>query len=98
MISKSLTFALLLGLAAACGDDNPIQSIDRSTDCSDICGKYKDCVGGSDFDTDKCSDDCSDMKSDEQSSKIDTCENCLDDKSCTEGAFNCLTECAGIVP
>ena len=30
--------------------------------------------------------------------KIDQCENCMDDRSCTESIFPCAPECADIVP
>jgi len=95
---KNLTVVAFLGLgfAAACGDDGPIEDIDRATDCSQVCDRYKDCIDG-DYDTDKCTDRCEDMDSNERTAKIDDCENCLDDKSCG-GSFECTVECAGIVP
>jgi hypothetical protein len=99
MILKSFGLAAFIGLAvAACGDDDPFQSIDRSTDCAAICDKYQECIGGDDYDTDKCSDDCSDMKTDSQSNKIDACQDCIENRSCTNSVFNCTAECAGIVP
>lgn len=94
---NSMAFAVLTALAAACGTDDPITAIDRSTDCAQICDKYKDCVK-SDYDTDKCADDCSDMVNEEDTQKIDDCQDCLKGNSCTESVFNCTTECAGIVP
>jgi hypothetical protein len=30
--------------------------------------------------------------------QVDVCENCLDDTSCSEGTFNCATQCSSIVP
>jgi hypothetical protein len=99
MFFKKLAVLVVLGLGmAACGDDDPITAVDRSTDCANICGKYGDCVGGDDFDEDECQDQCSDMKSDDDTSDIDQCEECVDDKSCVDSAFQCLSECAGIVP
>jgi hypothetical protein len=94
---NSIAFAVLTSLAAACGSDDPITAIDRTTDCSDICSRYKDCIQ-SDYDVDSCSEDCRDMVSDEGTKKIDTCEECLDGNSCTGSVFNCTSECAGIVP
>lgn len=93
----SMAFALLTVCAAACGKDDPITAIDRSTDCADICGRYKDCIK-SDYDVEQCTDECSDMVSEENTDKIDTCEECLDGNSCTDSVFNCTSECAGIVP
>jgi len=98
MILKSLGIAALMGIAVVACKDDPIQAVDRATDCPMICDKYKDCIGGEDYDTDACNDRCTDMTSDSESDKISTCEDCLDDRSCTGSVFNCTTECAGIVP
>lgn len=99
MILKSLGLAALMGFAvAACGDDDPIQAIDRATDCPMICEAYATCIGGDSYDTDDCSDRCEDMDSDVESDQISKCEDCLDGRSCTGSVFNCTTECAGIVP
>lgn len=96
---KSFGLAALMGLASvACGDDNPIQALDRSGDCSNICDKYRDCIGGDDYDTDKCQDRCSDMSTDKESDQIDTCQDCIKSRSCSGSVFNCTTECVGIVP
>jgi len=78
--------------AGACTDD-----IDRTTDCADICNRYKDCAS-SDYDVKACTDRCDDMTSENKTERIDACETCLDDKSCTGSVFNCATECIGIVP
>jgi hypothetical protein len=98
-MSKFIALTLLLSAAgmSACGKDDPVTAIDRSMDCSEICGRYKDCIQ-TDYDTDKCEDRCTDMVDSKETDKIDDCENCIDDKSCTNSVFNCTTECAGIVP
>ena len=90
----SIACAVLL-TAAACGTDDPITAIDRSTDCAQICKQYKDCFD-SDYDVEDCTDHCSDMVSDEDTKQIDDCENCLDDTSCTEG-LGCTSECASLI-
>ena len=98
MISKRILFAFaLIALGACDSEDDPIQGVDRSTDCADICNAYKDCIS-TDYDVDRCADRCSDMDTDTQSNKIDRCENCLDDQSCVDSVFKCTAECAGIVP
>jgi hypothetical protein len=38
------------------------------------------------------------MKDPNETKSIEDCQSCVDDKSCVSSAFNCLTECAGIVP
>ena len=93
---NSMTFAALVALAAACSED-PITTIDRSSDCANICDKYQECIN-SDYDTDKCADDCRDMVSNDETAKIDDCQDCIKGNSCTESVFNCTAECAGIVP
>lgn len=95
---NAFTLAVLTALtAAACGKDDPITAFDRSTDCADICDKYKDCIN-SDYDVKACADDCTDMVSEEDTDKIDLCQECLDGNSCTGSVFNCTSECVGIVP
>lgn len=90
-------FALTLFSVVACGKDDPITAIDRTSDCHNICERYKDCLK-SDYDVESCTDHCTDMVSSDETSKIDDCDACIDDKSCTASGFECLSECAGIVP
>ena len=94
---NAISFSLLLAVLGACGKDDPITAIDRTTDCSNICSKYKECISG-DYDTDACEDRCTDMVSANKTDRIDECESCVDDKSCTNSAFSCASECVGIVP
>lgn len=98
MISKRIIFAFAVLTFGACdSEDDPVHSIDRSTDCADICKAYKDCIS-TDYNVDRCSDRCSDMDTQKQSDAIDKCEDCLDDQSCVDSVFKCTDECAGIVP
>jgi hypothetical protein len=87
--------ALALGLFGCA--ENPIQTIDRSKNCAEICDRYKDCLS-SDYNTDKCHDHCTDMKDSQETEKIDRCEDCIKDSSCTGSVFKCGTQCVGIVP
>ena len=93
----SVAFVLLTAIAGACGSDDPITAIDRSVDCSDICGRYQDCID-SDYDVDACISECNDMVNEEDTQAIDDCEDCLDGEACTDSVFQCTSECAGIVP
>jgi hypothetical protein len=99
MTSKYFAAAAgILFLALAGCSENPIKTLDRSSDCSDICKRYKDCIASSDYSTSDCEDRCNDMKSDSKTKQIDDCEECLDGKSCVNSVFQCTTECASIVP
>lgn len=79
---------------AACGN------VDKHIDCNKICNEYKDCYDEG-YDVDECEDRCNNYASDdndERQAHADECESCIDDKSCTEQAFSCATECESIVP
>ncbi|MEY4580103.1 MAG: hypothetical protein RL701_4806 [Pseudomonadota bacterium] len=89
--------AWLVPVFAACSE-NPITTLDRNADCSAICDRYHDCVGGDDSEVDACTDRCTDMVSRNETSRIDECDACSGgDNSCLSKAFECLDECAGIV-
>jgi hypothetical protein len=102
MLMKSWMCACLaVGLlsGASCSkDNNPIEQLDEASDCKDICDRYKDCFDKG-YDTDKCVDRC-ETRADESDHRDqeETCSNCIDDQSCGGAAFNCATECLGIVP
>ena len=95
--SLALTFSFVTAavLCAACSD--AADDIDQFSDCIDICGRYQDCFDEN-YDTDACADRCEDMDHTNASTEIDQCENCMDDRSCTESIFPCAPECADIVP
>jgi hypothetical protein len=63
--------------------------LDRSSDCAEICDKDKDCLS-SDYNTAACRDKCTD--------KIERCEACIKDNSCSGSVFKCSSDCVGIVP
>lgn len=92
---KNLTLPLLflssLGFMSTACDE-----ADQAIDCNQICNRYKDCFDA-DYDVGACVDRCEPML-DEDPHAADDCENCIDDRSCTGAAFNCATECGGIVP
>lgn len=91
-----LVSALVVPGLAASGCAN---EIDRVTDCQDICARYADCFDAS-YDVGACRSRCADSARDNASfdQRVDQCENCLDDRSCTSSAFACTAECATIVP
>jgi hypothetical protein len=68
-------------------------------DCQEVCSRYQSCFD-SNYDVSACRNRCRDNAKNDSSfeSKASTCAACIDDKSCTSAAFNCATDCAGIVP
>lgn len=92
---KTLVLASLLGLAAAAG----CTAVDRATDCQQICNRYRDCIDGA-YDVSSCTSRCRDNAANSESSdqRVDQCENCLDDRSCSSSVWSCASECVGIVP
>ena len=92
---------LLVGglLAGASAGSGCVNAIDRITDCQDICARYSDCFDAS-YDVAACRSRCSDKASHSENfdQKVDECENCLDDRSCSSATFNCATQCTTIVP
>lgn len=84
--------ALLMPLA--CGDTgNEVQDeIEGTADCQQICSRYDTCV--SNVDESECIDLCEDAADDSEASEnaAETCEDCLDDKTCEE-AESCWAGC-----
>jgi hypothetical protein len=72
---------------------------DRLFDCQSVCNRYKTCFDSA-YDVGRCRNTCKDKADADKSfeQKADDCENCLDDKSCSEATFKCPIQCAGIVP
>jgi hypothetical protein len=92
LVVLSVVLPQLLGCA-----ESPITTIDRASDCAEICDRYKDCLS-SDYNTAKCRDHCTDMKDSKETEKIDRCQACIKENSCTGSVFKCTTACVGIVP
>jgi len=90
MYKTQLAFIVLSAVLTAC------DGLDRGGDCRDICRRFRECFAAY-YDVDRCEERCRDMDSRRESRRIDYCEECLDDVSCS-GAFRCTPECAGIVP
>ena len=79
--------------AAACGN------IDNAIDCDAVCDRYQSCFD-SNYNTNACYDRCrskSSSDSDHQH-RVDQCHDCISGRDCTAAAFNCASECAGVVP
>lgn len=96
----ALSAVLLSSIAAlgACGKDDPITALDRTTDCADICDRYQRCID-SDYNTDACEDRCTDMTSNGETDMIDACAACTGEStSCVSKVFQCSDDCVGIIP
>ena len=94
MINRALVtlFATLALGATACA---PIEEIDRTVDCNDVCNRYADCFD-SGYDRASCRDRCADVVDNDPRAAND-CDTCLDGRACSE-SFPCTDECFGIVP
>lgn len=95
---RNLVAAGILGLgflAAACGDD-VIDDITNTIDCTDVCQRYSDCFDEN-YDVSACVDRCEE-DADVDDARLERCENCIDDESCTAALFECTADCVGIVP
>ncbi|HEU4581127.1 MAG TPA: hypothetical protein VFS67_22875 [Polyangiaceae bacterium] len=85
--------ALLLGNSMiACSDAKNVVS------CAQVCDKYKDCIN-SDYDVASCTSNCEDKAndSDDRQDQLDSCNSCIEDRSCTSAVFNCTDECATVI-
>lgn len=93
---RSSTFAVLLALVPACGAADEVES---QVECEAICDRYAECYD-SDYDVGECAAECKDEFDEDADylEKIDDCDACIDDKSCSESTFACADECLGIVP
>ena len=88
----------LMGFAGCSEDNNPIEQADEALDCNSICDRYQECFD-EDYDTDKCADRCEERADDpDHRDQEERCSDCIDGASCGGAAFNCATECLGIVP
>jgi hypothetical protein len=96
-----LISALAIGAStfAVLGCSDTIDEISNSIDCHQVCQRYADCFK-SDYDVDGCTDKCENSADNDEARerKLETCNTCIDDRSCTDATFNCADDCIGIVP
>lgn len=97
LMSWGLSALFLTLVGAGCSDT--IDEITNHVDCRQVCSRYSECFDA-DYDIDGCADKCENSAdaSETREAKLERCDACIDDKSCTGAAFNCADECAGIVP
>jgi hypothetical protein len=93
-ILLALPLCLMFGVHCDAADE-----IEAEIDCQDVCQRYADCFDD-DYDVSACQDRCEDRidTGDLTQAEVDSCDNCIDDRSCAGGTLNCATECLDIVP
>lgn len=87
---------LVVSLAiGGCGEADKIQN---KITCASVCNRYKDCFD-SNYDVGKCTDNCEAEANtnNDKDRRLEECDSCIDGQSCTGAAFNCATQCAGII-
>lgn len=86
---SAFLFVATLTTAVGCGGE-----VEERFDCRRVCQAYADCVD-SDYDVSSCVDSCD---SQDLGDEAESCDNCIDERSCSESVFACGGECAAIVP
>lgn len=93
-LGLACTVALLTAVAAMPACD----AIEHAYDCNQICNRYKECFN-SDYDTSACASKCRDKANDTDfGNHAESCQGCIEGKSCVGASFSCAGECSGIVP
>jgi hypothetical protein len=99
-MKRTLPFAAFLFLGAfAFASAISCDTVDAAFDCSDVCGRYRDCYDSS-YDVDSCESRCRTNAANDPSvqTAAATCDSCIGDKSCISATFNCSSSCGSIVP
>lgn len=78
---------------------NATDEIENRITCSDVCNRYKECFDD-DYDVSACVNRCEDdaTADEEKEQRLEVCEACIDDESCTSAVFECAADCAQFVP
>jgi len=93
-----LGLAYTLALFAAVASMPACDSVEHAYDCNQICNRYEECFD-SEYDTGACASKCRDNAEDTNfGNHAESCQACIDDKSCVGATFSCADECSGIVP
>jgi hypothetical protein len=92
------SWMLVSGLLMAVGC-SAAEEVTNTVECSSVCKRYSECFDA-DFDVEGCTDRCEDEAdaSENREQRLEACNACIDDRSCSSATFNCATECAGVVP
>jgi hypothetical protein len=89
----------LMGLGVGVAGGVSCGAADELFDCQSVCSRYQSCFDKN-YDVGACRSRCKENadKDRDFKRKADTCESCIDDRSCTEATFKCATSCGSIVP
>jgi hypothetical protein len=98
----AMKHAFAVGLALFTVSALGCSSADKVTDtidCHQVCQRYADCYNSS-YDVDGCTSRCESSAADSGANmnELQSCDDCIGDKSCLSATFNCATQCGGIVP
>lgn len=93
------TIGLVGFMASAVGCGEAADEVTNSISCGEVCARYSDCFDA-DYDVEGCTDRCEDQAdaSEDKEQRLEICDACIDDRSCTEATFDCTDDCVGIVP
>ena len=88
---------LLGGLLTVLGCGEAVDEVPNTVNCGSVCKRYSDCFDA-DYDVDGCTDHCEDQAdaSENREQQLESCNACIDDRSCASATFSCSTQCAGI--
>lgn len=96
---KLFTIALV-GMALSLGmfSCDEADKVENKITCGEVCSRYRDCFD-SDYNVDQCTDSCEAEANANQAKdhRLEVCNTCIDDQSCTAAAFDCATDCSGII-
>lgn len=93
-MTRLSTLALTAALAVGCV--NPVEEIDETVDCIDLCNRYRDCYDSA-YDVDACRGRCEELADGADPRAANDCDTCLDGRACVE-SFPCADECYGLIP
>ena len=93
-----LGLSLVLGVVSG-GCSEAVDDITNRVDCHKVCQRYADCFNA-EYDVDGCSDRCESAadSSEDREARLETCDSCIDERSCSSATFSCADDCVGIVP
>jgi hypothetical protein len=93
-VSRLGTSVVLTYLAVLTG----CEAIDVLSNCQNVCDKYQDCFDP-EYDVGACRSRCQENSdNDDFADEVDSCEACIDDRTCVDGAFDCGPDCNRVVP
>lgn len=96
-LMTALVSALLVLSTFGCGE--AADDIANTYNCARVCDRYRDCFD-SDYDAQTCAENCENKADDdtEYANTVNSCEACIDSRSCSETLFPCASECSSVVP